>query len=158
MNPHHLLPSGYTLLSKQKAIWEQVNPALVPIYYISILTALWGVLYSMPGIYGRLSHEFLGVVSRRMAAMPYQRYSLYVGAFVIAAASFLLLSGIKPIRLMDVAAMLSTNVGIALLAILAFWANLMLPKAYRPHPVTCVFAVLAILILCGSAYLSITNF
>lgn len=158
MNPHQLLPSGYILLSKQKAIWQQISPIMVPIYYFSILTALSGVLYAIPGVHGRLIHEFGSVVIPRLRSMPFKKYSLFISGYFIVASIALLLSGIKPIQIMDFAALISTNIGIAILAIMALWANMILPKPYRPHLITFILGIVAILILSFFSYLSIANF
>lgn len=158
MNPHQLLPSGYILLSKQRAIWEQISPVMVPIYYFSILTALSGVLYAMPGIYSRLTHEFGSVLFPRLRSVPIKKFSYYIGGYFMAVAMFLLIAGIRPIRIMDFAALISTNIGITILAIMALWANMSLPKPYRPHRATFILAIGAILILSYFSYLSISNF
>lgn len=158
MNPHELLPSGYILLSKQRAIWEQISPLMVPLYYFSILTALSGVLYAIPGVHGRLIHEFGSVVFSNLRSMSFKKYSLFQSSYFIVASATLLLSGIKPIKIMDFAALISTNIGIAILAIMALWANMSLPKPYRPNKIIVVLALVAILILSYFSYLSISNF
>ena len=158
MKPHELLPSGYVLLSKQKTIWEQISPMLVPVYYIAILASLWGTLYAIPEMNIRLSHEFGSILIPKIKNIPYKKFSIYFGIYLIIGSMFILISGIKPVRIMDIAAMLSTNIGNTILLILALWLNLILPKQYRPGYLTIIAAVVSIFILALSAYLSIANF
>ena len=158
MNPNELLPLDYDMLSKQKAIWEQVSPLLVPVYYVAILVALWGTLYAIPEINIRLSHDFGGVILPVIKKIPYKKFSLYLGIYLIAGAMFILITGLKPVRIMDTAAMLSTNIGNTVLIALGLWLNMILPKQYRPGIFTIIMAVIAFIILAFSAYLSVVYY
>jgi hypothetical protein len=155
MYPNELLPSGYVLLAKQKAIWAQVSPVLVPLYYFSILLVLCGTLYAIPEMYIRLTHEFSVVLIRRIKTFSYKKFSFCVGAYMLIGSVVLLLAGIRPVRIMDIAALLSTNIGITVLMALGLWMNMVLPKPYRPARLTIIAATVSILVLAASASLSI---
>ncbi len=158
MNPSELLPSGYVLLSKQKAIWEQINPVLVPVYYIAVLAALWGTLYAIPEINIRLTHEFSSALFPGILKIPYRTFSLWVGGYLIAGSMTVLLTGITPVRIMDVAAMLSTNIGNTILLAMGLWLNVILPRPYRIGKAVIIASLISICILAFSAYLSMANF
>jgi hypothetical protein len=155
MYPNELLPSGYVLLAKQKIIWAQVSPFLVPLYYFSILLVLCGTLYANPEMYTRLTHEFGTILWRRIGALSYRKFSLCVGVYLLIGSVLLLMTGIRPVRMMDIAALLSTNIGITVLLSISLWMNLLLPKPYRPGRMTVLGGAIGILILGASAFLSI---
>jgi hypothetical protein len=157
MYPNELLPSGYVLLAKQKAIWAQVSPLIVPLYYFSILLVLCGTLYALPELYIRLTHEFSVVIIRRIRTFPYKKFSLCVGAYMLIVTVVLLQTGIRPVRIMDIAALLSTNIGNTVLMAVSLWMNMVLPKPYRPGKLTIIAAVVSTLVLAASAYLSIMH-
>jgi hypothetical protein len=157
MYPNELLPSGYILLAKQKVIWEQVSPAIVPLYYFSILLVLCGTLYANPEMYIRVTHEFTSVLFPRIATIPYRKFSFWIGAYLMISSVLLLLTGIRPVRMMDIAALLSTNIGTTVLMAASLWMNLILPRPYRPGKLTIAASILGILVLAGSAYLSISH-
>ena len=71
---------------------------------------------------------------------------------------FILITGLKPVRIMDTAAMLSTNIGNTVLIALGLWLNMILPKQYRPGIFTIIMAVIAFIILAFSAYLSVVYY
>jgi hypothetical protein len=58
---------------------------------------------------------------------------------------------------MDIAALLSTNIGITVLMALSLWMNLILPKLYRPRILTIVGAAVSILVLATASFLSILH-
>jgi len=131
LHPRHLLPGGFALLSHQRAIWEQLSPIMVPVYYISVLAALWGTLYALPEMYARLTHEFLGALVAVVRRAPYRRVFLTVGIYIGVVCIFVIWSGMQPVTMMDIAAMISTNIGIMLVSFGAFWLNASLPREYR---------------------------
>lgn len=158
MKPHELLPSGYVLLTKQKTIWEQINPLLVPVYYVAILASLWGTLYAIPEMNIRLSYEFGSILFQWIKKFNYKKFSIIFGIYLIIGSMFILLSGIKPVRIMDFAAMIDTNIGNTVLLIIGLWLNLTLPRPYHPGTFIKIAAIASIFILAFSSYLSVVNF
>ena len=158
MNPNELLPSGYVLLSRQKAIWEQINPVMVPIYYVAVLAALWGTLYAIPEINIRLSHEFGSVLFPKITDISYRTFSIALGSFLVIGAMIVLLSGIHPVRIMDIAAMLETNIGNTILLAMGLWLNVILPRQYRVGKPVIAATAISIAILAFFSYLSFANF
>jgi hypothetical protein len=157
MYPNELLPSGYVLLAKQRIIWEQVSPLLVPLYYFSILLVLSGTLYANPEMYTRLTHEFGSILWRSLKKVSYRKFSRCIGAYLLVGSVLLLMTGIRPVRMMDIAALLSTNIGITVLMAISLWMNLKLPKPYRPGKLTVLGTGIGILVVGSAALLSIMH-
>jgi Mn2+/Fe2+ NRAMP family transporter len=157
LHPRHLLPGGFVLLSHQKAIWEQLSPFMVPVYYITVLAALWGTLYALPELYARLCHEFLGALVESVRRTAYRKIFVYVGIYIGAVSIFVIWSGMKPVTIMDVAAMISTNVGIMLICFGALWLNALLPRGYRMGKPALVGAITTAVILTIVSALSVSQ-
>jgi len=155
--PNELLPSGYVLLAKQRIIWEQVSPLLVPLYYFSVLLVLSGTLYANPEMYARLTHEFGTILWRSLKKVSYRKFSLCIGAYLLVGSVLLLMTGIRPVRMMDIAALLSMNIGITVLMAIGLWMNLKLPKPYRPSKLTILGTGIGILVVGSAALLSIIH-
>lgn len=157
LHPRHLLPTGFSLLSHQKAIWEQISPVMVPIYYLSVLAALWGTLYALPEMYSRLTHEFLGALIAAVRRAPYRKVFLAVGLYIGVVCIFVIWSGMQPVTIMDVAATISTNLGIFLVCLGAFWLNCILPREYRFGKPLLVGLIVTLLMLALVSTLSLTQ-
>lgn len=157
LHPRHLLPGGFALLSHQRAIWEQVSPLMVPVYYISVLAALWGTLYSLPEMYARLTHEFLGALIGAVRRAPYRKVFLAVGVYIGVVCICVIWSGMQPVTIMDIAAMISTNIGIMMVCFGAFWLNKSLPKEYRMGKLVLVGMLIAAFMLTLVSVLSVTQ-
>lgn len=157
LHPRHLLPGGFALLSHQRAIWEQVSPLMVPVYYISVLAALSGTLYSLPEMYARLTHEFLGALIGAVRRAPYRKVFLAVGVYIGVVCICVIWSGMQPVTIMDIAAMISTNIGIMMVCFGAFWLNKSLPKEYRMGKLVLVGMLIAAFMLTLVSVLSVTQ-
>jgi len=157
LHPRHLLPGGFSLLSHQKAIWEQVSPLMIPVYYLSVLAALWGTLYSLPEMYARLTHEFLGALIGAVRRAPYRKVFLSVGVYIGVVCICVIWSGMQPVTIMDIAAMISTNIGIMMVCFGAFWLNRSLPKEYRMGKFVLVGMLVAAFMLTLVSVLSVTQ-
>lgn len=127
-----ILPKyAFDLLTRQKHIWMQIHQGLVPIYYIAVLAALWGTLATVPETITRVSHEFLGIISPRLAKISFRRLQLYICIWFFVSSCFWVYSKWSFDLLTQVAALLSTNLGVATLSILAIYLNYQLPPRYR---------------------------
>jgi len=126
-----MLPGGFVLLSHQKSIWEQISPIMVPVYYVSVLAALWGTLYAAPEISARITHEFLGGLFPAVRRTAYRKVFLVMGIYIGGASAFVMWTGMKPVTMMDIAAMISANFAITLSCFGALWLDAHLPKQYR---------------------------
>jgi Mn2+/Fe2+ NRAMP family transporter len=157
LHPRHLLPGGYILLSHQKAIWEQLSPVMVPVYYVTILAALWGTLYAIPELYARINYEFLGALFPAVRRVAYQKVFLYVGVYIGVVSAFIIWTGMKPVTMMDIAAMISTNIGIMLVCYGTLWLNASLPREYRMGKTFLVGVIITAAILTVVSAVSVTQ-
>jgi hypothetical protein len=132
LHPIGQMPLGFDLLSRQAAIFERISPALIPVYYVAILFALWGTLNSVPEIYARVTHGFLAALfPARFAAVPYTSVMRAMGLYLAVSSVPLLWFRVQPQAMMDVVGLLSTNLGVALAFVAALWLDGRLPAPLR---------------------------
>jgi Mn2+/Fe2+ NRAMP family transporter len=132
LHPIGQMPLGFDLLSRQAAIFERISPALIPVYYVAILFALWGTLNSVPEIYARVTHGFLAALSpARFGALPYLSVMRGMGLYLAVSAVPLLWFRVQPQAMMDMVGLLSTNLGVALAFVAALWLDRRLPPPLR---------------------------
>jgi len=155
--PRHVLPGGFVLLSHQKAIWEQISPVMVPVYYLSVLAALWGTLYGIPEIYARVTHEFLGALFISVRRLAYRKVFLWVGIYIAALSVFVIWMGMTPVTMMDIAAMIDTNIGLMLVSFGVLWLNSSLPKEYRMSKPVLIGVSLTAAVLAFVSAMSVTQ-
>jgi Mn2+/Fe2+ NRAMP family transporter len=121
---------GWSLLTEQGAIWTNIHPTLVWVYYVCVLAALWGTLQSYPQIYARVTHEFLTAIwpQRRIA---YGKLQLAICIYVFLATSFVVWSDVDFATLTAIVSFLATNAGVAVAMLAALYLNFQLPPLYR---------------------------
>lgn len=121
---------GWSLLTDQASIWTNIHPALVWVYYVCVLAALWGTLQAYPEIYSRVTHEFLAAIWPQRL-IPYRRVQLGICIYVLLAAVTLVWSDVQFTTLTAVVSFLATNGGVALAMLAALYLNFQLPPLYR---------------------------
>ena len=155
LHPIGQMPLGFDLLSRQAAIFERISPALIPVYYVAILFALWGTLNSVPEIYARVTHGFLGALfPGRFAGVGYQSVLRAVGVYLAACTVPLLWFQVQPQAMMDFVGLFSTNLGVALAFVAALWLDRRLPPALRASRLTFLAGVLSALIVFAATAVS----
>jgi Mn2+/Fe2+ NRAMP family transporter len=122
--------AGWGLLTDQGQIWQRIHPALVWVYYVCVLAALWGTLQAYPEIYARVTHEFLAAIWPH-AAIPYARLQWSIGAYVVATAVPLVWINVTFATLTAIVSFLATTCGVALAMLAALYLNFQLPPLYR---------------------------
>lgn len=132
LKPLGQLPKGFNLLSTQAEIFRAVSVYLVPVYYIAILFALWGTLNSLPEIYGRVTHSFLGALfprwfSRTREIVVVRTLGIYFALCVV----YLIATGTKPMAMIHFVGLYSTNLGVAAAMMAALWLDYRLPRELR---------------------------
>lgn len=131
LRPIEKMPVGYDLLSEQAEIFARISPALVPIYYIVIIAALWGTLNALPEIYARGTHGFLKELMPSAAQLEFNTVMKWFAWIMMPLIWLLIVTGFKPIFLMDLVALFSTNLGVGLVCIGALWLDRQLPLEQR---------------------------
>ena len=155
LHPIGQMPLGFDLLSRQAAIFERISPALIPVYYVAILFALWGTLTSVPEIYSRVTHGFLhALVPRRMAGVSEAAVLRATGLYLAACSIPLLWFRVQPQAMMDVVGLLSTNLGVALAFVAALWLDGRLPPPLRASRLLFAVGVLSCLLVFAATAVS----
>jgi Mn2+/Fe2+ NRAMP family transporter len=147
--PRHMALPGnmWDLLTKQSSIWAQIHTSLVPLYYVAILAALWGTLATIPEAVTRVTHEFLSAVWPGFASFPYRGLQSILVLWFFAASCVWIWSDVSFDLLTQIVALLTTNLGIALVCLAALYLNFRLPPRYRTRPLVLAFGVLSALLL-----------
>ena len=134
LKPLQRIPAGYDLLTEQVHIFSRISPATVPLYYVTILAALWGTLNALPDIYARGAHSFLTQLIPRFENLSYRRVMNLFGPVVLCLSWVFIWSGTTPIIMIDLVALFSTNIAVGLAAFAGVWLDRQLPSAQRTSP------------------------
>ena len=144
---------GWNLLTEQGQIWQQIHPALVWVYYVCVLAALWGTLQAYPEIYARVTHEFLTAIWPDRA-IPFRRVQLVILAYVVAVAVPLVWINVNFATLTNVVSFLATTGGVALAMLAALYLNFQLPPLYRTRRWMLVAGIASAIILVAVSIVS----
>jgi hypothetical protein len=117
-------------LTEQGSIWANIHPALVWVYYLCVLAALWGTLQSYPEIYSRVTGEFLSAIWPEKT-IPYGRLRAVICAYVFLASVALVWTDVNFATLTAIVSFLATNAGVAVAMLAALYLNFQLPPRYR---------------------------
>jgi hypothetical protein len=143
-----ILPgNAWDLLTKQSSIWAQINGALVPVYYLAILAALWGTLATIPEAVTRVTHEFLSAVWPRFASFPYRGLQTIIVIWFFVSSCVWIWSDISFDLITQIVALIMTNLGVGLICLSALYLNFKLPPAYRTRPLMLIGGILATIVL-----------
>ena len=142
---------GWGLLTDQAQIWQSIHPALVWVYYVCVLAALWGTLQAYPEIYARVTHEFLSAIWPQ-ATISYPRFQWGICAYVFATAVPLVWADVTFATLTAIVSFLATTAGVALAMLAALYLNFQLPPLYRTRWWMLIGGVItAVILLCVTA-------
>ncbi len=122
--------SDWSLLTDQAYIWRNIHPALIWVYYICVLLALWGTLQAFPEIYSRTIFDF------SQAIWPTKHWSqkkihAVVLVYVLVMSALVIVSELKFDTLTHIVAFLTTNMAVAVAMCAALYLNFQLPPSYR---------------------------
>ncbi len=150
-----ILPgNAWDLLTRQSSIWAQIHAALIPVYYMAILAALWGTLATIPEALTRFTHEFLTAVWPRFASYSYRRLQTYIVIWFFVTSSVAIWSDITFDLITQIVALLATNMGVGLVCFAAVYLNFKLPPAYRTRPAMLVLGVFSTVVLLSAFVIS----
>jgi Mn2+/Fe2+ NRAMP family transporter len=121
---------GWSLLTEQGSIWANIHPALVWVFYVCVLVALWGTLQAYPQIYSRVTHEFLAAIWGERT-ISYRRLQLLICTYVLLSAIALSWINVEFATLTAIVSFLATNAGVAVAMLAALYLNFQLPPLYR---------------------------
>ena len=150
-----ILPgNAWDLLTRQSSIWAQIHAALIPVYYVAILAALWGTLATIPEALTRFAHEFLTAVWPRFASYSYRRLQAFIVIWFFISSSVAIWSDITFDLITQIVALLATNMGVGLVCFAAVYLNFKLPPAYRTRPAMLVLGVVSTVVLLSAFVVS----
>jgi hypothetical protein len=138
---------GWSLLTDQAQIWQSIHPALVWVYYVCVLAALWGTLQAYPEIYARVTQEFVSAIWPRAAAISYPRFQWGICLYVFATAVPLVWINVTFATLTAIVSFLATTAGVSLAMLAALYLNFQLPPLYRTRWWMLVAGVITAMIL-----------
>lgn len=132
--PRHLSPGAgqeFSLLTKQAVIWEQIHALLVPVYYIAIMLALWGTLASVPEAVARVTYDLMIAVWPGAERIPFRKVLTVLIAWFFASSMFWIWGGFRFDLLTQIGALVTVNLGVGVVCLLATYYNATLPPLYR---------------------------
>lgn len=143
----------WSLLTDQAYIWRQIHPALVWVYYVTVIAALWGTLQALPEIYARVTQEFFTAVwpDRKWEFGSIQRV---LAVYIFAVSMVVVWMDIPFDLITQIAGFLLANLAIALIMIAALYLNFRLPPAYRTRAPMLIGGVVSAVILVVFAAIS----
>ena len=131
LNPLHRIPNGFDLLTEQAHIFARISPAVIWLYYVTILTALWGTLNALPEIYARGAHSFLRQLLSKGKELEYRKVMNIFGGLMLGLTWVFIWTETTPIFMIDLVALFSTNIGVGLVCLAALWLDRQLPSQDR---------------------------
>lgn len=131
LNPLHRIPNGFDLLTEQAHIFARISPAMIGLYYVTILTALWGTLNALPDIYARGAHSFLRQLFSKGKELEYRKVMHVFGGIMLGLTWVFIWTETTPIFMIDLVALFSTNIGVGLVCLAALWLDRQLPAHNR---------------------------
>ncbi|MXW05754.1 MAG: hypothetical protein F4Z81_11875 [Gemmatimonadetes bacterium] len=146
--------NAWDLLTRQSSIWAQIHAALIPVYYVAILAALWGTLATIPEALTRFAHEFLTAVWPRFKSYSYRRLQTWIVIWFFVSSAAAIWSDITFDLITQIVALLATNLGVGIVCCAAVYLNFKLPPAYRTRPAMLVLGVLSTVVLLSAFVVS----
>ena len=104
---------------------------MIWLYYVTILTALWGTLNALPEIYARGAHSFLRQLLSKGKELEYRKVMNIFGGLMLGLTWVFIWTETTPIFMIDLVALFSTNIGVGLVCLAALWLDRQLPSQDR---------------------------
>ena len=125
--------AGWSLLTDQAYVWNEIHPWLVWVYYVVIFVALWGTLQAFPEIYLRVAQGFSHAV---WPDRPYSRrlVEILIAAWLAVSCLTLIWTNARFEMLTELVGFLTNNLGVTLMMFAALYLDRQLPVAYRIRP------------------------
>jgi Mn2+/Fe2+ NRAMP family transporter len=122
--------AGWSLLTDQATVWNEIHPALVWVYYVVIFVALWGTLQSFPEIYIRVAESFHQAMRPGQRA-PIGLYQRWIAAWMTTACLTLIWTGARFELMTEAVGFITNGAGVALMMLAALYLDFRLPAPYR---------------------------
>lgn len=135
--PLHLSPGAgqeFGLLTKQAVIWESISRWLVPAYYVVVLLALWGTIASVPEAVARVTYDLMTAVRPETQNVPFKKVLAVLVGWFFVSSLFWVWMGVSFTLLTQIGALVTVNLGVGVVCLLATYYNATLPPLYRTRP------------------------
>jgi Mn2+/Fe2+ NRAMP family transporter len=144
---------GWSLLTDQASIWSAIHPALVWVYYICVLAALWGTLQAYPDVYARGAAEYFKAI---WPERPWyqRRIQSWICLWVLITSTAVIWSNLDFEIMTQTVNFLATTLGVALAMMAGLYLNYQLPPAYRTRWFVLAAGVLSAIILLAVSAIS----
>ena len=144
---------GWSLLTDQASVWQNIHASLVWVYYICIIVALWGTLQALPEIYARVIQEFFQAVWPTRE-WHYDTLRRWICLYIFLTTMVIIWLNIPFDILTQIAGFILANFSIALMMLAALYLNFKLPAAYRTRPFMFVGSLISVAVLVTFAGIS----
>ena len=137
---------GWSLLTDQAYVWRNIHPALVWVYYVCILAALWGTLQALPEAYSRVTQDFFKAVWPKVD-WRYGPIRRVICLYLFISTTVVVWLNLPFNIVTQIVSFLVSNLGLALIMIAVLYLNHQLPKAYRTSKPILIGSILSAIIL-----------
>lgn len=158
LNPKHLVPSKFALLTPQAEFLTQFGVGFKYVYQAGVFMAFWKTIYGAMEVYSRTAYECLRPMVKAVRYTPYSRFRLPVCLYTAGGAMLLLWTVQDPIKIMEPAALISTiTCGIWCFAMI--WADRRcLPRALQMNLIWVMLNLLAGIAMIGLGVLGTVHY
>ncbi|MEX0727505.1 MAG: Nramp family divalent metal transporter [Planctomycetaceae bacterium] len=125
--------NAWELLTKQASIWRQIHSALVPVYYVAVVAALWGTLASIPEAISQMVHDFLSAIWPRFEEVSVDRVKTAIALWFFGTSMVWTWTGVSFTLLTALGAFFSLSLLLSVVFACVLYFNVTLPKRYRPQ-------------------------
>ncbi len=146
LRPRHLAPSGLKLAEAQVAwLTATLGPWAGIIWWLGSFFAFWGTYYGLHEVYTWTIYDMLRGTFKRLADLTPNKVRLYLWPYLIILGSIFFLTNFSLPILSAFASAATHLFALALWGIALLYLNLKyLPKAYRPHIIIVILAIVGI--------------
>lgn len=146
LRPRHLAPSGLRLAEVQVAwLTETLGPWAGILWWLGSFFAFWGTYYGLHEVYTWTIYDMLRGTFKSLANITPNKVRLYLWPYLIIVGSIFFLTGFSLPILTAFASAATHLFALAIWGIGLLYTNLRyLPKAYRPHIIIVILAIIGI--------------
>ena len=136
----------WALLTDLAYVWKNIHPALVWVYYVCILAALWGTLQALPEAYARVTQDFFKAVWPKVG-WRYGPIRRVICLYLFISTTVTVWLNLSFDMVTQIVSFLVSNVGLALVMLAVLYLNHQLPKAYRTSKPILIGGILSTIVL-----------
>ncbi len=146
LRPRHLAPSGLKLAEVQVAwLTETLGPWAGLLWWLGSFFAFWGTFYGLHEVYMWTIYDMVRGTFKKFADMTPNKVRIYLWPYIIIVGAIFFLTNFSLPILTAFASAATHLFALALWGIALLYLNVKyLPKAYRPHIIIVILAIIGI--------------